>query len=268
MDPREELRQGNVQQALGQLKQDVRKAPRDGRLRTFLFQLFCITGEWDRALTQLTVAGNSTQRRRPWSKPTARSSAVRSCATRCSAASAPPTVLGDPGTWLPLLIEATRLLATGRATEAATLRDQAFDAAPLSGGSVNDTPCEWIADADPRLGPVCEAVIEGRYVWVPYERIKAIQFEPPADLRDQVWMPARFTWGNDGEVVGFIPSRYPGSAGSPDPAIALARRTEWLEEADGWQLPLGQRMLVSDTEETALLDIRSLVLVPATPGPA
>ena len=52
---RERLREGNVQQALEQLKQDVRKAPRDPRLRTFLFQMFCITGEWDRALTQLKV---------------------------------------------------------------------------------------------------------------------------------------------------------------------------------------------------------------------
>ena len=49
---------------LDQLKQDVRKAPRDARLRTFLFQMFCITGEWDRALTQLTVAGGARSRAR------------------------------------------------------------------------------------------------------------------------------------------------------------------------------------------------------------
>ena len=42
--------------ALEQLKQEVRKAPRDPRLRVFLFQLFCVFGEWDRAVTQLTVA--------------------------------------------------------------------------------------------------------------------------------------------------------------------------------------------------------------------
>ncbi len=40
-----------------QLKAEVRRAPRDPKLRTFLFQLFCITGTWDRALIQLAAAG-------------------------------------------------------------------------------------------------------------------------------------------------------------------------------------------------------------------
>ena len=34
----------------------MRQAPRDARLRTFLFQLFCLFGEWDRAVIQLTAA--------------------------------------------------------------------------------------------------------------------------------------------------------------------------------------------------------------------
>ena len=37
----------------------------------------------------------------------------------------------------------------------------AFQAAPESEGSLNDTPCAWIADADPRLGPVLEVFVNG-----------------------------------------------------------------------------------------------------------
>ena len=43
MDALETLRSGDVLGALDVLKQDVRKAPRDPRLRTFLFQMFCVT---------------------------------------------------------------------------------------------------------------------------------------------------------------------------------------------------------------------------------
>jgi len=245
---RESLKSGDVQQTLEYLKQDVRKAPRDARLRTFLFQMFCITGEWDRAMTQLKVAHEL-------DASTEAMATTYSAAIRCEVlrekifrGERKPTVFGDPGDWVPLLIEANRLFASGQRAEAASLRDAAFEAAPSTQASINGTDCEWIADADPRLGPIVEAVIEGRYMWVPFLRIKAVNVEPPADLRDQVWMPARFTWTNDGEAVALIPTRYPGSAGSSDPAIQLAHKTDWTELDDDWSLPIGQRLLVSDAE--------------------
>ena len=35
----------------------------------------------------------------------------------------------------------------------------------------------WIADADMRLGPICEAVINGRYYWLPFVHIARIVIE-------------------------------------------------------------------------------------------
>jgi len=154
-------------------------------------------------------------------------------------------------------------------SEAAKHRDAAFDAAPPTPASINGTEYAWVADADPRLGPIIEAVIEGRYMWIPYQRVKALNVEPPSDLRDQVWMPARFTWTNEGEVVALIPTRYPGSAASTDPAIQLARKTDWTELDEDWSLPIGQRILVSDVEETALMEVRKLAIQHASePAPA
>lgn len=264
-DAREALRLGDVEAALASLKTEVRKAPRDARLRTFLFQLFCVTGEWDRALTQLTAASELDGLAIPMMetyKTCIRCEMLRESVFRGERS---PTVLGDPGTWVPLLIEATKLLATGKTAEAARLRDQAFEAAPETGGTLNDTPIAWIADADPRLGPVLEVFLNGNYMWVPYERLSALSFDPPADLRDQVWMPARFKWSNEGEAVGFIPTRYPGSA-TADPALQLARRTDWYEAGPDWSLPLGQRVLITDVDETALMDLRNLAITPALAG--
>ena len=268
MDARDHLRQGDVQNALTQLKQDVRKAPRDPRLRTFLFQMFCITGEWDRALTQLTVVNELDPAALPMMQTYQSAIRCEVLRERVFSGQRTPTVLGDPGEWVPLLIEANRMLAASKPDEAAKLRDAAFDLAPEAEAAVNGTACAWVADADPRLGPVLEAIVEGKYVWIPYHRIKTVNFDPPEDLRDQVWMPARFTWSNDGEAVGFVPTRYPGSAASSDPAIQLAHRTEWQDAAPGWSLPIGQRVLVTDVDETALMDVRSLAITPAPPGPA
>lgn len=266
-DAREALRLGDVQGALASLKEDVRKAPRDARLRTFLFQMFCITGEWDRALTQLSATAELDPLALPMAQTYRTAIRCELLREKVFRGESSPTVLGDPGDWLPLLIEAARLLAQGRFDQAAELRERAFEAAPETPGALNDEPFAWIADADPRLGPVLEALVNGNYMWVPFTRVKALSFEPPADLRDQVWMPARFTWTNDGEAVGFIPTRYPDSAAAHDPAVTLARRTEW-RELGSWSLPVGQRVLVTDAAEMALMDIRSLAIAPATVGTA
>jgi type VI secretion system protein ImpE len=250
------------------LKQEVRKAPRDPRLRTFLFQMFCVSGEWDRALTQLTTASELDPLALPMLQ--AYQSAIRCEILREKVfrGERSPTVLGDPGEWVPLLMEATKKLAQGLGGEAASLRDAAFDAAPDITGKINDTKFAWIADADPRLGPVLEVFVNGNYMWVPFARLASVACEVPVDLRDQVWMPANFTWSNGGTAVGFIPTRYPGSHGAGDDALALSRRTDWNDLSDDWSLPLGQRMFVTDTGETALMDLRKLTIVsPDEPSP-
>ncbi|MEJ0046332.1 MAG: type VI secretion system accessory protein TagJ [Rhodospirillales bacterium] len=258
MDSLSLLRAGDPQGALEQLKGEVRRAPRDARLRTFLFQLFCVTGAWERALIQLAAAGEMDPAAIPMAQTYRTLIRCEVLRERIFAGQRTPTIFGDPAPWMSLQIEALRLLAAGKPDEAAALRDQAFEAAPATPGTLNGEPFEWIADADPRLGPILEAVVEGRYVWVPFHQVRKIEQEMPTDLRDQVWMPANFVWANGGDGVGFIPARYPGSQNG-EAALALGRRTEWQEQ-DGWALGLGQRMLATDAGETALLDVRTLVL--------
>jgi len=136
MDAREILRSGDVHGAMEALKLEARKAPRDPRLRTFLFQMFCLTAEWDRAATQLTVVSELDGLAIPMAQ--AYRAAIRCEMVRESVfrGERSPMVLGDPGQQLPLLIEATRLLATGHASEAADLRDRAFDETPETSGTI------------------------------------------------------------------------------------------------------------------------------------
>ena len=126
-----------------------------------------------------------------------------------------------------LLLEALKLTAAGEIAKAQALRAQAFEEAPASSGKLNGTPFEWIADADTRLGPMLEAVVNARYYWIPLSHIADVKVEKPEDLRDLVWMPAQFTWINGGQAVGHNPDALSGFEAHSDPSVRLARRTEW-----------------------------------------
>ena len=273
MDARQRLQDGDVRGAFDALKQEVRKAPRQANLRTFLFQMFCVFGEWDRALTQLTVAAELDPLALPMAE--AYRTLIRCEMVRSGvfAGTRTPTLFGHPLVWVPLLIEANRALVAGSYAAAAEMRDQAFEQAEAVSGTVDGQPFDWIADADPRLGPVMEAVLDGTYYWIPMQHIGKVKIEAPADLRDQVWLPVDFTWINGGTSVGFIPTRYPGSATADDPLLALSRRTEWVPQGDtenGWALGLGQRMFTTNESDVPLMDVRHLVLGDggAAPAPA
>lgn len=256
------LRAGEPALALESLQQAVRAAPGDAKLRVFLFQLLCVLGQWSRALTQLDVCAELDASALPM-RETYRE------AVHCEAVRAEvfkgrksPLLFGEPEGWTALLIESLIRAGGGDAEAAGRLREQAYASAPTSAGNVDGQRFEWIADADMRLGPLLEAVVNGRYCWVPFSRLAQVQFEPPADLRDAVWLPATLQFVNGGEAIALVPTRYPGSESAGDGAIALARRTVWQEQAPGVHFGLGQRVLTTDVGEFALLDLRRVEFDP------
>jgi type VI secretion system protein ImpE len=266
------LRDGNLDQALVNLQNEVRASPDDPKLRIFLFQLLSVVGQWQRALTQLMVV-------RDLDPPAVAMVRTYEQVLRCEmlrsqvfAGERTPLVLGEPEPWIAQLIEALRLSAQGNFAASQRLRDEAYDAAPATAGhlqlvtpsapdpqpSTQEAPFEWLADADSRLGPVLEAIVNGRYYWVPIQRIARVEIDAPTDLRDIVWLPARFLWKNQGDAVGMIPTRYAGSESSTDSQLRLARRTEWNEPAPGIFQGIGQRLLATDQGEHAIMDIRGI----------
>ena len=260
MDAREHLRNGDIGAALLALQAQVRSEPANAKLRVFLFQLLCVNGEWDRALTQLSVSGDmdaGTLGMVQVYREALRNEALR---REIFAGRKTPLIFGDPEQWMALLLEALKLTAAGELAKAQALRAQAFEEAPASSGKLNGTPFEWIADADTRLGPMLEAVVNARYYWIPLSHIANVKVEKPEDLRDLVWMPAEFTWINGGQAVGLIPTRYPGSEAHSDPSVRLARRTEWQDLGHDTYIGLGQRMFTTNVDDYPLMDVRELSL--------
>jgi type VI secretion system protein ImpE len=268
MTAEESVRAGRLEEALAELQAQVRKQPAEPRLRIFLFQLLSVLGQWDRALTQLKVAADLD------------ASAATMMATykevlRCEMLRAEvfggrhqPLLFGKPAEWMALLVQALRLTAEQKFEEAAKLRERALESAPATTGTINDQAFEWIGDADQRIGPMLEAIVNGRYYWIPFSRLSEIRIEKPADLRDIAWTPAYLTTANGGETVGLIPTRYPGSERAPNPALVMARGTEWSEAPGGTYVGLGQRLLATNEAEHALMDIRTITLNPTDDGDA
>lgn len=252
------LNQGNLTEALTDLQAEIRKNPANAKLRTFLFQLLAVLGEWDRALSQLNVAGDLDAANLPMVQTYREAIACEVLRKQIFQGGKTPLVFGEPTQWIALLQQALKLNAEQRHKEAQTLRDEAFELAPVTQGTINGEAFEWLADADVRLGPVLEAIVNGRYYWIPFGQIQQIQIEEPADLRDVVWMPAHFIWTNGGDAVGLIPTRYPQSEKSEESAIRLARKTEWIELNDTTFIGLGQRLLSTDKNDYALMDIREI----------
>jgi type VI secretion system protein ImpE len=259
MSPEESVRAGNLSQALQDLQQRVRSNPGDPKSRIFLYQLLAVLGQWERAATQLKVATDldaSTLILGEVGRQALRAEQVRA---QVFSGSTTPLLMGEPAPWLALLLEALRLSALGHFEKAAELRGQALQDAPTSPGTLNGVKFGWLADADPRIGPCLEIIIDGKYLWAPLNRIKSLRIEPPADLQDVVWAQAIVTWANEGHSPALIPARYAGTEASDDDALKLSRRTDWVSKpAETW-LGLGQRMLVTDSGEYPLLETREIV---------
>ena len=269
MSPEDLIKNGEPAGAKAAVMDLIRNDPANVKHRILLFQVCCILGEYDRALNQLTVIGEMSDQALAMVQTYRELLQCESFRASVFAGERTPLVFGEPEPWIGDVIEAVKLQAMGKVDEANELRMKAYDQVDVTSGAINDEAFEWIADADSRLGPVMEVMINGKYYWVPFTRIAKVVVEAPEDLRDFVWLPAQFTWTNEGQTVGFIPVRYPGSEKSEDGMIQMAKKTEWSQLSEDVFEGSGQKMLATDANDYALLDLRALeFVIPQTEEPA
>lgn len=283
------VKQGLLDEALAALQEQIRAKPEDAKLRVFLFQLLSVRGEWKRAMTQLDVASQLDAKNLLMAQVCRQGIMCEALRADVFAGKRTPLVLGKPEEWIGWIVQAAQHTAKGEHSAAEQLRSRAMEAAPASAGEIwvadpadklkaalsdvrpdKGAPSaeapkgirhtfEWIADSDSRLGPIVEAVVEGRYYWIPISRILEIRLEEPADLRDVVWTPVQFTWTTGAQQVGLIPTRYPASE-SGTANERLARETNYDEPAPGVFVGRGQRMWMTDAGEYSIMQTRLIRL--------
>lgn len=258
MTAKDLIREGRLAEALAELQKAIRAQPGDAGLRVFLFQLCCLTGNLERAHTQLQVAAGFSEESEMLARVFLPLMECELLRRRVFAGATQPLVFGEPGVWVGSFLQAMVQHTQGNLEAAAKLREQAMSEFKPVAGSINGERFEWFADTDSRLGPMIEAMIFGKYYWVPVDRIRKITMEAPVDLRDLVWMPATLMLANGGQLAGHLPVRYPGSESSEDPAVVLARKTDYTQPLAGTYIGHGQRCWMTDKSDYALLETRTI----------
>jgi type VI secretion system protein ImpE len=223
MIAKELFQDGRVREAQQALGAWLRTRPDDASARTFLFELLCFSGDWDRAGRQLDVLSEGSQQ-------------AELGAMLCRSA-----------------IHAER-----SRHEMFTEADAPSAEAPVSlSGTIDGRAFHDIRDSDPATGARLEIFAAGAYRRLSFEHIRSIRIEPPRRLRDTLWIPAIIETspslhdGHLGEVL--LPALYPFSWKHSNEAVWLGRETVWIEER-----PLGQKTLLVDDEEVPLLEVGEL----------
>ncbi len=228
---------GRLDDAIGALSTELRDNPTDAQRRTFLFELLCFAGNFDRAAKQLDILAQG----------------------------------GKEAAMGTLLYQSALHAERTRQSMFAEDRLPLFSEAPQAvSGTLNGKPFTSIEDGDPRVGPRVELFAAGQYTLIPFAHIESIRMQPPKRLRDLLWAPVivrtapSFKGVELGEVM--MPVMTPASWQDEDDAIRLGRSTAWIALEDGREAPIGQRVLRIDDEEVPLLELRDLVMTSATGG--
>lgn len=227
MKARELFRAGKLNEAIQSLSAELRDSPGDVQRRTFLFELLCFAGDYDRAEKHLNVLAD-----------------------------------GNKNAEMGAILYHSALHAERLRLE--RFKEDLLTSAPLRqfSGVLNGQPFDSLVDADPRIGPRLELYAAGAYLWIGFEHILSIELQAPSKLRDLLWAPAIVRTGESfketelGEVM--IPVLYPGSSAYPNDAVRLGRETHWQEVEGGEPIPVGQKIFLVDGEEFPLLEVRKL----------
>lgn len=248
------LHAGDPGAARARLVEALRERPGDQRARMFLFQLLCVDGEWAKAKAQLGALAQLSPEARMLE--IAYGHAIDGEGERDAACRGlkPAMLYGADADWARDMAD-----AFGAGIDSASeLRSRALETCPDMPGEVDGRPFDYLFDGDGRFGPMFEAMIGGRWVLVPFGAVETIESEGPDDLRDLVWLPVEIGFRDGAVVAALLPARYPGTAQAVDPALRLARRTEWVER-DGLTIGRGQRVwTTSGGEDVGILSFRRI----------
>ncbi len=233
MDPQQLLKAGKLTEAISALSSQLRDNPADARGRTFLFELLCFAGEYDRAEKQLNVLEQESSKE---------------------------SMLGTLQYRAALHAEKTRVDMFDKKSYPKQVLN-GHSSAPVS-GKLNGREFESISDADSRFGEKLELFAGGDYMWISFHDIATLRMEAPKRLRDLLWAPAKLVTGPDfhsrdlGEIL--VPVISPGSFQHSSDEVRLGRVSEWCEDEVGDIAPFGQKTLLVDGDEFPFLEIREL----------
>lgn len=258
MQAKELFQAGKLNEAIEELLREVKANPNDEARRTFLFELSCFVGDWERAERQLDVIGHqSAQAELGVMVYRANMKAERE-RRRVFAEGVQPHFLREPPAYVDLHVAALGQICRGQMAEARVTLDRAEEERPAIAGKFDGQDFQDFRDYDDRLGPVLELIVKDKYVWLPFEQIKRVEISPPKQLRDMLWANASIEAldGTVGEV--YVPALYPGSSDADNDQVRLGRMTDWKQASEDLYTAIGQRLFLVDGQDKSLFEAKAV----------
>jgi type VI secretion system protein ImpE len=265
---------GRLGDAVQAMTAEVKANPTDVERRYRLFAFLCFAGELERADRQLDALGAQDPKLEMSSRVYRNLLASEMMRRQAfEAADAPMLPPGAPD-HATMRKEALEAIRAKDSAAAARLLDSAAAVSPDLAGTADGRRFTSLRDADDLLASVLEVYAGGRYLWLPFERIRTLSFTAPKHVLDLLWASATLEDADGTSASIHVPALYPGSFASGVDPIRLGRATDW-NGSGGVQRGCGQRILDASFEdagpsdepaEIPLLSLRSLEL--AAPGPS
>jgi type VI secretion system protein ImpE len=258
MKAKDLLDAGQLSALVAELNEEVKRRPTDASLRTFLFEVLCFTGEYQRAERQLDAIGHQSESAGVGVEVYRNLLRAEIARQRCFSAGLRPTFLSAPPPYIQYHLDALDRLREEHSAEAGLLLEKSVQSRRPLKGRVEGRAFSSFRDSDDLLAPILEVFARDAYVWFPVEQIVNVTIAAPKYLRDLLWIRATIetTQGSGGEV--FVPVLYTGSHLADDDRIRLGRMTDWRLAGDGLTRGLGQRTFLIDDEERGILEVREL----------
>lgn len=220
--------QGQLGAAIAELGEQLRRDPGSAQKRTFLFELLCFAGEFDRAAKQLDILATSNEN-----------------------ASTGAALLHD---LLATHCERERLLEGSRDSNKPELRACAM--------KINGVAYASCTDAEQRVEGGLEVYGSSGYELVWWGSIDRLETSQPKRLRDLLWLPASLFLRRGDEHTApyqvYLPLLAPSSWKHPKEEVQLGRTTVLEEDAEGQTRMYGTKLLLCDEEVIPFSDVRTL----------
>lgn len=268
---------GRLKDAIAAATDVVRNKPTDVGARSLLCELLCFAGELDRADRQAEALSSQDPQSAVHVAMFRHLLRAEQARQKFFSEGAVPDFLEPPNERLQFVLKASIAVREKKPGEALALLREAFNLFPTLKGRVSpavspgltdqeDEPFEGLRDDDDLLSTVFELLApNGKYYWVPMEKVQMIEFRPHQGLRDLLWRRARIVMhgGHDTEI--YMPAIYAGSHQEKDENLPLGHLTDYRTEEGGPTRAVGQRQLILGETERPFLGLGKLTISEQSP---
>jgi type VI secretion system protein ImpE len=257
-DAKLQLDAGNLTGAVEAALRLVKTNPTNEVARTFLFELSCFSGEWERAEKQLEVIGHQDANAMIGSMIYRQNFKAERDRAKLFSDGLKPEFLGPEPPHIAGLFDAINRVREGSTAEAQAAIDRVEEERPAYSCEVNGEGFSDFRDYNDLTMCVFEAIFKDNYVWLPFENVLSINFFKPKTLRDIYWIQAEVEMVNGLQGEMFFPALYSGTWKNENDQVRLGRMTDWREVGNEVFIGEGTKLYWMDGKDKSILDITSI----------